>query len=392
MILRDLATNDRGVALIVVALGLAAFLGVAALALDMGMLYTTRTESQRVADGAALAGASQFIENPNDPNLDPLVRQEATAYAAMNNVHGDPVGLDPTADIQVWLADDSVKVTVRHTVPRGNPISTYFARILGFDVGEVITDATAWAAPMGAVSTTCSLPVAMGDRWWQHPDGTPAWEPELGDDYYTPEEGEPPHRPEDHTYNETTVGDSIMLKPSQGGTSPTSDDGAYFEPGWWYLWSNCPGVNSVSEMILECNAECGTVTEGDTLTDQNGNAQAVVKAFEDLIAQDPDAYWEPGCKDGLSCVKNSKCELETEDCDLSPRVRAVPLFDPRTYTLEGADENFEVSTLVHVFVEGVSVDAFGRRNVWIRIGSASGVGGVDPSKITKVTKILRLVE
>lgn len=405
--IRRAAGDERGVALILVALGLTAFLGVAALALDMGMLYTARTESQRVADGAALAGASQFIENPNDPALESLVREEAKAYAAMNHVRGAPVTLEDT-DIEVWLADDSVKVTVRHIEGHANgSIATYFARVLGFDIGEVITNATAWAAPHGSTEVTCPLPVAMADKWFQHPDGTAAWEPDIGDHYCPP--GGPPddpnypnpgctHDPTVHSYTSTDVGTEFMLKPSQGGTSLGSgneDEGAYFEPGFWYLWlpDGCAGVKDVMDFILSCDVECGySVAEGDTLTDQNGNAQAVEKAFEDLIAQDPDAYWEEGCTGGLECIKGSKCDLETESCELSPRVRATPLFDPNTFVLQGSDENFVTSNLVYIFVDHVDPGPPGKRNVWARYAGAAGLGGADEGPTTKVVKVLRLVE
>lgn len=403
------ARDDRGVALVLVALGLTAFLGVAALALDMGMLYTARTESQRVADGAALAGASQFIENPGHPDLVGLVRAEAKEYAALNSVRGEPVVLQDT-DIDVWPDDDSVRVTVRHVEGGVNgAIATYFGRILGFDTGEVITNATAWAAPEGTTTeVTCPLPVAMADKWFQHPDGTAAWEPSIGD-HYCPPNGPPDdpsypnagctHDPTVHSYTNVDIGTEFIVKPSQGGTSKGSgneDEGAHFEPGWWYLWlpSGCHGAKDVMDFILACDVDCGfSVAEGDTLTDQNGNAQAVEQAFEDLIAEDPGAEWTDGCVDGLDCITGSKCELETESCDLSPRVRAVPLFDPNTYDKTGSDANFVTSNLVYVFIDHVDPGPPGKRNVYARYAGAAGIGsGNSEGPTTKVTKVLRLVE
>ena len=43
--------------MVMMALGLVAFLGLASLAIDMGHLYVSRNELQNVADAAALAGA-----------------------------------------------------------------------------------------------------------------------------------------------------------------------------------------------------------------------------------------------------------------------------------------------------------------------------------------------
>ena len=54
--------NNRGQVLVILALGILALLGVAALAIDVGFLYTVRNELQRSADAGALAGASYFKE------------------------------------------------------------------------------------------------------------------------------------------------------------------------------------------------------------------------------------------------------------------------------------------------------------------------------------------
>ena len=44
-----------------------AFLGFAALAVDVGMLYTARTAAQKGADAGALAGAFTFVSPPLAP-------------------------------------------------------------------------------------------------------------------------------------------------------------------------------------------------------------------------------------------------------------------------------------------------------------------------------------
>lgn len=49
--------NERGVVAPLVAIMLSVLLGAVALAIDVGYMMNTRTELQRIADGAALAGA-----------------------------------------------------------------------------------------------------------------------------------------------------------------------------------------------------------------------------------------------------------------------------------------------------------------------------------------------
>src|SRR3989454_12536765 len=49
--------NETGSVIVIVALTLVVLLGFLALGIDLGMLYTARTDAQRAADAAALAGA-----------------------------------------------------------------------------------------------------------------------------------------------------------------------------------------------------------------------------------------------------------------------------------------------------------------------------------------------
>ena len=54
------AGGERGVTLVIFAFFIVFLLGVAALAIDLGLLYVARSEAQRSADAAALAGANVF--------------------------------------------------------------------------------------------------------------------------------------------------------------------------------------------------------------------------------------------------------------------------------------------------------------------------------------------
>ena len=54
--------SDRGQVLVLVALAMFVLLGLAALGVDVGFMYSVRHELQRCADAGALAGASAFTE------------------------------------------------------------------------------------------------------------------------------------------------------------------------------------------------------------------------------------------------------------------------------------------------------------------------------------------
>ena len=59
--LRDRGGSERGSVAITVALCLTVLLGFAALVVDIGLNWATRTSAQTAADSAALAGASALI-------------------------------------------------------------------------------------------------------------------------------------------------------------------------------------------------------------------------------------------------------------------------------------------------------------------------------------------
>ena len=71
--------GERGQTLALVAMSLVVLIAVAALAIDTTTLYVARTEAQRAADAAALAGARAFVDSgtttdPADTDL-PLLAQ-----------------------------------------------------------------------------------------------------------------------------------------------------------------------------------------------------------------------------------------------------------------------------------------------------------------------------
>lgn len=102
----------RGVALIYTALGLATFMGVTAMVVDMGRLYTRRAQAQAAADAAALAGAFELHKG--------AAAAEATArdYARRNGY-----GTGAQVSTQVFTSPgggttaDSIRVSVQRTEP-----------------------------------------------------------------------------------------------------------------------------------------------------------------------------------------------------------------------------------------------------------------------------------
>src|SRR5687768_18569684 len=79
--------DERGVTLVMMALMLFLALGMSALAVDYGMIKSSKAEAQRAVDAAALAGASAFLIP--DPLIDKVAEAEVRArdYAKKHAVH-----------------------------------------------------------------------------------------------------------------------------------------------------------------------------------------------------------------------------------------------------------------------------------------------------------------
>ena len=95
--LRNLCFDERGMSFAFVGVGLMTFMAATALAVDVGMFMTARTQAQTSADAAALAGATALVFNSWDDRTSsgPAV-QSAMSTATQNNVMGGVVSVQPT--------------------------------------------------------------------------------------------------------------------------------------------------------------------------------------------------------------------------------------------------------------------------------------------------------
>jgi hypothetical protein len=164
--------NERGASIVIVAVSLFAMLGMAALAIDMGMLLKVRSDAQRAADAAALAGAAEFL------NGDPVVMREEAAesawtYAGRNYVGWNvidtagPIVTDsgtrrvinaPETYVQSIPDSQKVRVWIRRSAT-----STWFGNLLGLDWVPIAARAAAQAVDAG--TGKCVKPFAVPDIW-----------------------------------------------------------------------------------------------------------------------------------------------------------------------------------------------------------------------------------
>src|ERR1043165_431631 len=101
--------GERGVTILIVAMSLLGLVTMAALAIDVASLYETRSEAQRAADAAALAGAKMFVSsgytsNPGNwianticqtggPGAAAAVNVQSALAAQANSIAGQPAAI-----------------------------------------------------------------------------------------------------------------------------------------------------------------------------------------------------------------------------------------------------------------------------------------------------------
>jgi Flp pilus assembly protein TadG len=319
--LRRLAREESGMTYVFVGLGMMAFLSASMLAIDVGMLMTARTQAQNSADAGALGGAAALIfDDYDDRSATGPAVTTAIGAATGNQVMSKNVSVT-AADVQ-FVNDPTgepnrVRVTVRRTASRGNPVSTLIAQYFGTVTADIGAVAMAEAAPANAM--TCVKPFTIPDRWQEVQ--TPAWDPDDSFDMVD-KKGKPIANPDIYIgpenksaytgYNaERDKGMLILLK---------ADNGSKIAPSFYYPYA-MEGGNGASwyrENIAGCNVDI--MGFGDIYTPEPGNMVGpTAQGMDDLIAKDPYAYWDT-TKNKVVSTKNP-----------SPRIVAIPLFDPIYY-------------------------------------------------------------
>ena len=154
--------GERGVTILLVTVALVVMLGLAALGIDVVTLYVARTEAQRAAEAAALAGARAFVASGFTSGQLGLVsssaaqdqvcvsggsggsgaaNQEALAVAAQNLVAGQAASVQSvTCSFSPQPENPQITVSVQR-----NDLPTFFSRIWGRRGNSVSATATAEA-------------------------------------------------------------------------------------------------------------------------------------------------------------------------------------------------------------------------------------------------------
>jgi len=372
--LQRLAHDEDGFSLVFVGLGFMAFLAVSMLAIDVGMLMTARSQAQNSADAGALAGATALVYNDWDNRAasGPAVTN-ALGAARGNQVMAGTVSVTP-ADVTFPLdpdgLNDRVKVNVFRNASRGNPISTLIAQYFG--IATVGVDATATAEASPADAMTCVLPFTIPDRWIEKQ--TPPFDPDdayaSGDVYIGPMD-----KANYTGYDaERDKGIEVRLK---------ADNATKLAPSFYYPYA-VPGSTGASDYrwnIGNCNTN--VMRFGEVYNPEPGNMVGPTRqGMADLIALDPDAYWDAATNKVVSQYSPS------------PRVRAIPLFDPDYYA--NGKQNGRNASLKFVNYLGFFIEEMQGNEVVGRItpigGLRRGGAGAEGTPPAAFPRVIRLVQ
>lgn len=396
----------EGSVLAIVAVMLVALLAVVALAVDLGMAYTARAEAQRMADAAALAGASAYLDhlNPTDAVAD--VRQRAYDYVARNTVRNQNVDSAQDVNVEVVPSMQRVRVWVQR-----RDLGTWFARFLGIDRMTVNAAATAQALTAGGAK--CLKPWALmdlwnettsdtdQDRWW---DEGESWEYDAtsGDTYQRTSAigenaaGNPNAATgygsafrNEHTNYKNDWGRRIHIKAPDPNAEYVPNPGTFLP---WRVGPDDSGGADYRWNIANCNLTTIFLGDGDPSTTEDqypietGNMVGpTFQGVRDLIAQDPTAQWNETVKtDGTITGEITGSQFPGLE---SPRVIKVAMIDPYQLVTSGM-QTVEFTNFALLFLEDMPAmhDDVTARFLYYVDGSAVG------STTSPLVKIIRLVE
>jgi Flp pilus assembly protein TadG len=378
-----LQRDESGMTYVFIGMGFMAFLSATMLAIDVGMLMTARSQAQNSADAGALAGATALVfDDYDDRSPSGPAVTNAINGATFNRVMAHQVSVN-AGDVQ-FLNDPTgepnrVRVTVRRTASRGNPVSTLIAAYFGVVSTDIGAVATAEASPANAM--TCVKPFTIPDRWREMPsrnlataDDSFDWMDRHGRRPAVPDSYVGPDDPDNYTgYNaQRDAGMEIVIK---------ADNGSRIAPSFYYPWA-MNGQTGASEYrwnIGNCNIQL--MEFGQTYTTEPGNMVGPTQqGISDLIALDPHARWDDSTDQVVTTMNPS------------PRVVAIPLFDP-VYYAEGIQQGRN-ATLRFVNYLGLFIEGMRGGEVVGRITPIGGLrrGGLPNAPPAAFPRSIRLVE
>ena len=368
-------TGNRGQVLLVFLAGLLALLGIAALGIDMGYLYTVRHELQRSTDAGALAGASAFLSgNWMDGATRAVADGRARTFAAKDKVAATILSAGSEVAV-AFPAQDRVRVDATRDV------SLFFARLF---IGPTKTVTAYSIAEASVVDTN-----VKGLTPWGIPY---PWEDTNGNDLFDP--GETVHRdcPEGvlDPSRYFCTGTRVILKIGTPKNSPKNPNGLpslQQESGHFFaLALDGTGGSVYRDTIV--NGSNTPVTIGDAISLEPGNMVGPTRqGTSGLIDADTNSQWN----EAAGLPESDRFHAGDGSWMNSPRVIRIPVYDPEIALNNGRTE-MVVAGFAGFWIERVEphqASVIGRYIPMRAFGQSGPAAGPTAGPVLKT---LRLVE
>lgn len=361
--------GQEGYVVVVVALVLVALIGFAALAVDAGVFYSTRTTAQRIADASAVAGAFTFVINPLDAQ--PAGADAAArALALEQDIRGTAI-----QDSEIGVSVDTVDRRVTVTIDRTE--TSIFGSVLGIMDADIGVTATAEAS-QSAGGSSCVKPWIIPNTVLLPPGSSvcdvcpasPTYDPALeaqllvDDGMVT-------------AFAQSRIGTQMVVRPTRPANA--------LVPGQFYSIqvSDGTGGDVYRESIATCApngvycGECYDVEPGNMVGPTH-------QGVDDLIGDPPDTFnatnfcYDPGCRD----TSRALVVAPIWDICNSPDPGGCPgtAFCPGAVLSEsGANVTLRVAGFALVFVEGFQGNDVIARLINVTACGAGGGGGGGPT-------------
>jgi len=393
--LQRLHHDESGMSLVFIGLGLMALLSASMLAIDVGMLMTARSQAQNSADSGALAGATALLYDDYDDRTatGPAVTSALRA-ARTNNVMRGTVSVN--APDVVFLANPTtgeqnrVRVTVRRTSDRGNPVPTLIAQYFGIRTANIGATATAEASPANAM--TCVKPFTIPDKWLEKQ--TPPWSEDDTFDAFD-KKGNPLPPGTADVYNPAYKADGTP-NPDYTGYDMVRDRGvmltiragigSQISPSMYFSLAMTDDTGGADYRWNIANCNHTHYKWGDPLVQEPGSMTGpTIQGATDLIAQDPYAYWGTSS----SCPKG--CVMGSAQGQHSVRIFPIPLYDPAYY--DSGKRTGRTATLKTANWIGFFLDHINGNEIYGRITPIAGIWDkTGPAPMAALPKTIRLVQ
>lgn len=265
----EIKVKRKGTVLVFTAVMLTVLMGFAALAIDVGYMYSMKARRQNAADAGVLAAAAVLIDETG--LREDLARKIAKEYVNKNDFNNVEIDIKigefvdnkvvPTFDIDLI---NSVQITIERKE------DLFFAAIFGFYNARIRATAIAGILPL---SSACVVPVALRS-------------PDFGPVDFDVSEANPGKDGPSSPGNNTTfrIGEEVIVYIFGKGPRPPV-----------HLVLDLPQFNGVSEtnniLADKRDVGCGFVSLGDTPPVWNngtGNGNFGVKLVDRMTDDDPD--------------------------------------------------------------------------------------------------------